>query len=156
MTFQIAALPYAPFEALFKLSDDALAARGARRVIADMSPGLPCRVSLREADIGDEVILTNYRHLDVNSPYAATHAIYVRRDVDRAQLAPGEVPEVLSTRLLAVRGIGADGYMQDAEIVDGTEVSAALHTMFADPRIVFIDIHNAKRGCFAARAVRAD
>jgi len=34
-----------------------IGARGARRVIADSTPGYPCRVSLADAAVGDELLL---------------------------------------------------------------------------------------------------
>ena len=49
MSFQVHALPAAPFAHYFDLSDAELEARGARRVIARSDSGYPCRVSLRDA-----------------------------------------------------------------------------------------------------------
>lgn len=155
MTFQIQALPRAPFAALFPLDDAALAARHIRRVTADAAPGYPCRIGLRDAEIGETLLLLNYRHLDVASPYTATHAIYVSETAEQAQPAPGEVPDVLARRLLSVRGFDAGGYMVEADITPGTELAEALDALLAHPKIAFVDIHNAKRGCFAARARRA-
>lgn len=68
MPFQIHALPKAPFETLFELSDQALKAQGACRVTADSNPGFPCRVSLQDAEPGETLILTNYRHLNGPTP----------------------------------------------------------------------------------------
>jgi hypothetical protein len=154
MTFQIHALRPEPFEALFAKSDDELRAMGARRVVADSFNGFPCRVSLQDADAGDTLILCNYRHLDVASPYAATHAIYVREGVAQAHPAPGEVPEVMASRLLSVRGFNDEGYMHVADVVDGRDLGATLDAMFADAAVEFVDVHNAKQGCFAGRATR--
>ncbi len=154
MTFQIEALEYTPFKTLFDLSDEQLKDRGARRVVADTHPGFPCRVSLEDAQIGDTLILTNFKHMEMNSPYKASHAIYIRQGVTPAAPKPGEVPDVLASRLLSVRGFGADGFMQQADVVDGQGLAARLDAMFTDPAVSFIDIHNAKQGCFAARAHR--
>ena len=154
MTFQITALDYAPFEELFALTDDDLARRGACRVTAETWPGYPCRVSLEDAAVGEVLILTNYRHLDVASPYASCHAIYVRKDAARASPPPGTIPDVLSRRLLSVRGIDTEGFIREAEVVEGEALAAALDRVFRIPDIAFVDIHNAARGCFAARARR--
>lgn len=154
MTFQIHALGHKPFESLFELSDEALRERGACKVTADACPGFPCRVSLEDAGVGETLILLNYDHLDVASPYASKHAIYVRLGVKEAQPLPGEVPAVLSSRLLSVRGFDDKGFMKDADVVDGLKLSEKLEAMFSNPTIKFVDIHNAKQGCFAARADR--
>lgn len=155
MPFQLHALSGQLFEHLFALSDDDLHAQSARRIIADADVGYPCRISLQDAKIGDEVILANYKHLDGLTPYAASHAIYIRKGVERAVLAAGTVPEMLSSRLLSVRGFDAQDLMVDADIIEGDQLSAKLPAMFADPAIRFVDIHYAKRGCFAAKATRA-
>ena len=153
--FQIHALDPAPFAHLFALSDKALAAQGARRVVADEAPGFPCRVSLMDASVGDEVVLVGYEHLPGNTPYRASHAIYVRKGVAQAELPAGAVPPVLSTRLLSIRGFDRAGMMRTADVVDGTDLAAALPRMFANPEIAVVHIHNAKQGCFAASATRA-
>ncbi|MGB0799278.1 MAG: DUF1203 domain-containing protein, partial [Planktomarina sp.] len=76
MSFQIDALPAIDFAPLFKLSDDELAARNAVRMTVTEYPGTPCRISLEDAQIGEDVILLNHAHLLAASPYAATHAIF--------------------------------------------------------------------------------
>ena len=155
MTFRITALDYTPFAHLFDLSDAELAAQEARRVTAQSSPGYPCRVSLQDAAVGETLILTNFRNLDTASPYAASHAIYVRQDAASADPRPGEIPDVLARRLLSVRGFDTAGMMQEADVVQGTALDAALSRVFTNADVAFVDIHNAKKGCFAARAVRA-
>ena len=61
---------------------------------------------------------------------------------------------MLSSRLLSVRGYDELRMMVDADVVEGTELSIKLKEMFSDPAISFVDIHNAKQGCFAAKATR--
>ena len=154
MTFQIHALPMAPYAHLFDLDDNTLTAQGARRVIATTKPGFPCRISLEDADPGDELILLNHQHLVANSPYASAHAIYIRRDAIEAHPETGDVPEVLASRLLSVRAFDADHMMLDADVVEGTDLARKLESMFEDPDVDIIHIHNARQGCFAAKATR--
>ncbi len=155
MTFQIHPLPRAQFAPLFALSVADLALRHIRRVTADTCPGFPCRVSLEDATPGEDVLLLNHQHLDGPGPYAASHAIYVRTTAPEARIAPGIVPHVLASRLLSVRAFDADQMMMTADVVAGTDLAPALDAMFADPRNAFVHIHNAKQGCYAARATRA-
>jgi hypothetical protein len=155
MTFQITALDPEPFAPLFELSDAELAARGARRVIADSNPGFPCRVSLEDAAIGETLILVNHPHLTGNTPYAASHAIYVRETAVRASPAPGEVPDVLHRRLLSVRAYDADAMMVEAEVLEGEALAPHLEALFARPDVAFVHLHNARPGCFAAAVRRA-
>ena len=70
MSFRITGLPAERFAHLFALSDQELAAQGAVRRIADgRMPGYPCRVSLTDSQAGDDLILVNYEHHGVDSPY---------------------------------------------------------------------------------------
>ena len=86
MNFQIVPLQLKEFLPLFELSDPELAAKGARRMIADANPGFPCRVSLEEAGIGERVILVNYIHQPTDSPYRATGPIFVREEAVQANV----------------------------------------------------------------------
>ncbi|MBL8270900.1 DUF1203 domain-containing protein, partial [Steroidobacter sp.] len=69
MSFQISGLPLSQVSPLFSLSDVELQRHYAVRVTADSKPGFPCRVSLRDAEIGEHLLLVNYEHLPVASPY---------------------------------------------------------------------------------------
>lgn len=154
MTFQLHALPMEPFKRLFELPDSELNSHSARKVIADAEPGFPCRISLQDAKVGEELILVNYQHLSGNSPYAATHAIYVRKDAEQVHPKPDEIPKVISSRLLSVRGFNEQNLMESADVVEGVNLATKLEEMFSNPAISFVDIHNAKQGCFAAKATR--
>src|SRR6201999_2081625 len=77
MTFRITGLPAENFDHLFAMSDAELAASGAVRRSAPSA--VPCRISLTDATPGEEVILTNYEHHAVDSPYRMRFAIYVRK-----------------------------------------------------------------------------
>ena len=155
MPFQIHALAADQFSHLFDLSDAELSAMDARRVTADSAPGFPCRVSLTDAAVGETLILLNYQHIPNGSPYAASHAIYVRQGAGQAELKVGRVPDVLAHRLLSVRGFDGQMIMQDADVVAGHDLHNALIRLFENPNISEVHIHNAKQGCFAAKATRA-
>jgi hypothetical protein len=154
MSFRISGLPLAPFVPLFSRSEQELAARNIVRTIADRKPGFPCRVSLRDAEPGERLLLLNYEHQPAGSPYRASHAIYVREGATEAHPGPDEVPEVIRSRLLSVRAFDAQGMMLDADVVQGSDVAAAIERMFADRRVSYLHLHNAKPGCYAARVDR--
>lgn len=155
MTFQIEALPAETFAPLFALDDTALAAQNVVRVTAHASSGYPCRVSLSDVDAGTDLILVNHTHLDVESPYASRHAIYVSEGAEQAAPAPDEVPDMLGSRMLSVRGFDQDALMAEAEVAAGDALADTLTQYFAKPNIAWVDIHSAARGCFLARARRS-
>ena len=152
MSFRITGLPAEPFANLFSLTDEELRARGAVRRIAEGNS--PCRVSLTDAQPGDELILVNYEHHPVDSPYRMRFAIYVRRG-EQTFDAVDTVPEQLRTRTLAVRGFDAGGMMTGWELIDGGKLEDAIDRMFANRRADYLHIHFAAPGCYAARIERA-
>ncbi|MBC8090009.1 MAG: DUF1203 domain-containing protein [Phycisphaerae bacterium] len=155
MNFQVIALPETAFQPLYGLSDDDLARRGVRPVIALSSSGYPCRVSLRDADAGARMFLLNYEHQPANSPYRSTHAIYVQDGAVSAEVEINTVPAVLRTRLLSIRAFDHDGMIVDADVVEGTEAALAFQRLLANDKTAYLHVHNAKRGCYAARVDRA-
>jgi len=155
MRFVIRGLDPAPFRALYGLSDAALAERRVVRMRADAKPGFPCRVTLEDAEPGEELLLVNYEHLPVDSPYRSRHAIFVREGAETPALYEDVVPEQLTRRLLSVRSFDDAGMMRDADVIDGSALESLIARMFADENTAYLHVHNAKRGCFAARVDRA-
>ena len=155
MSFRIKGLPAETFSHLFALPDEELARHGAvRRIADDRRPGYPCRVSLTDSKPGDELLLVNYEHLPVDSPYRMRFAIYVRAG-DTTYDAIDAVPEQLRIRMLAVRAFDLDAMMTGCELVDGRELEAAIARLFANPKAAYLHVHFAAPGCYAARVERA-
>lgn len=155
MSFRVTGLDPAPFLSLYGLDDQALAARGARRYRVDAKPGFPDRVEIRDAEPGETVLLVNWVHQPADTPYRASHAIFVREGAERAYDAIGEIPEPLRLRTLSLRGFDAGHDMIDAELVEGRELDTALKRILANAEVAYIQAHYAKRGCYAARIERA-
>ena len=156
MSFRVIGLEPQQFRHYFEMSDAELREAGARRVFAQ-SPTLPCRVSMQHAHPEEELVLVNYEHLPVNSPYRARHAIYVRKSADQAFDAVDTVPEVMAlpARVLAARAYDAEHMLIEAEIIQGGEVAAVFDRMLANPRVGYLQVHNAKHGCYSGRVERA-
>lgn len=153
--FRIVGLPLAQFEPLFSLDDDELAQKGARRLIVDAKPGFPCRVGLRDADIGERVILLPFSHHDVDSPYRALGPIFVQENAEEADLAPGQVPDVVRSRVMSVRAYDREGMMRDAAVTPGTDLEVQIDKFLADSRVRYLHLHNAGAGCYSCRVDRA-
>ena len=152
-SFQLVGLPYEPFAGYFSLSDAELGALGMCRVVATEQPGYPCRVSLRDAAVGEELLLLPYVHQAEKSPYRASGAIFVRRRAQQCVLEPGVIPDYVRLRLISVRAYDSSHLMTAAEVCEGSEVGAALQDLFSRREVAYVHLHNAKRGCFSCRAV---
>jgi len=155
MGFQIIPLNKEQFEPLFELDDEALKAHGAMRMIADEKPGFPCRVSLQDAEIGETVLLLNYQHLSVDTPYRSKHAIFVRQNGEQANLKPNEIPQPCLKSPVAVRAFDQSGMMLDADIAEGAGLAGLIEKLLGLPEAAYLHLHFARRGCFVAKVVGA-
>ena len=153
MTYQITGLAPHDFAPLFALDDAALATRGAMRVTAT-GPGFPCRVSLEDASLGEELILLHHTSHDVATPYRSAYAIYVRKDATMPASFTDATPPVFEGRPLGLRGFDAGGILRDAKLALPGGADAAIRDLFAQPAIAYIHAHNAAHGCFSARIDR--
>lgn len=153
--FRITGLSAAPFQYLFDLSDDELATHHAKRYVADAKPGFPDRIELREAEVGESVILVNHAHLPDAGPYRSSHAVFVLERPAKPFDAIDEIPEVLRSRTLSLRAFDRDHMIVEADLVEGRDVAALIERFFAREDVAYLHAHFARRGCFACRIDRA-
>jgi hypothetical protein len=150
MTYVVKGLDPAPFAELFGLPDEELARRGVVRM-AVTDPTFPCRVSLTDRAIGEQVLLLNHVSHDVANPYRASHAIFVTEGADAAAEYVDQVPPVFESRVLSLRGFDRQGMMAEAILTQPGQADAGIRKMFENPEIETIHAHNATRGCFSAK-----
>lgn len=155
MSFRVTGLAPAPFSHLYGLSTEELAAHGAVRYAVDAYPGFPDRVEMRDARVGETVLLINHVCQPADTPYRASHAIFVREGAEQTYDCVAEVPEVMRTRLLSLRAYDDAGMMLDADLVDGKDIERLIARLFENPDVSYIHAHNAKRGCYSGRIDRA-
>lgn len=156
MVYRISGLNPGDFAHLIGASDAILAKHRALRMVVDGQSVVPCRISLRNSEPGESVILLNHVSHDVATPYRSSFAIFVREAARTAAEYIDALPPSFEGRPLALRGFTADGMLHNAALALPGEGDSGIRTLFDDPDIAYIDVHNAAHGCFAARARRAD
>jgi len=154
MSFRITGLPAADFSAWFALNDEELALRHATRRVVDEPNAYPCRISLTDAAVGEEVLLINHEHLPVESPYRSRHAIYIRAN-ETTYDAVDQVPDILRRRLLSLRAFDDAGMMTGCEVVEGRDIEPVIAQLFAEPQAAYLHVHFARPGCYASRIDRS-
>jgi hypothetical protein len=155
-SFQLIGLSPDRFAPLFALPAEELASLGASRVTATSKPGFPCRISLADAEPGEELLLLPFEHQPQNSPYRSAGPIYVRKGASQRRLAVGELPAYVTLRQISLRAYDRSHMMVGAEVCAGEAVGAEIERHFGDARVSYIHLHNAKRGCFSCLVQRAD
>ncbi len=116
---------------------------------------MPCLDSKAHADVGEELLLVNFEHQPANTPYRSTHAIYVRKIATKAYDKVDEVSPVLATRPLAVRAFDVEHMMIDADVCEGVRAAETFERLLSNPTASYLQVHNARRGCYAARVEHA-
>jgi len=154
--FRLVALPSERFAPLLALDDAELRARDVRRMRADAKPGYPCRVSLADAEPGEEVLLVPFTHHDVASPYRASGPIFVRVNAATARPEVKEVPAMIRSRLLSIRAYDAQAMLVASEVAEGRDLEEHIERAFSDPRVEYLHLHNARPGCYNCRVERAE
>jgi hypothetical protein len=139
---------------MFNLSDKELSEIGGLKMIVDEKPGFPCRVSLEDANIGEEVILVPFEHHNTNSPYQAKGPVFVRKGHKQRKLGVNEIPKMLEHRLLSFRGYNSDGIMKSAKTGEGKQTEKIIVEIFENKEIKYIQIHNSSPGCFNCQVNR--
>ncbi|MBC7166840.1 DUF1203 domain-containing protein [Phenylobacterium sp.] len=156
MAYLVRGLDSRLFQPLFGLSDAELTARGVVRQEVDAPVGYPCRISLADAPAGATVLLLNHVHQPADTPYRASHAIFVQEGVTETAEVRDEIPPVLSRRpFISLRAFDARGMMVDADLCPGADLDAPVRRLLGLPGVACLQAHFAARGCYAARIERA-
>ena len=101
------------------------------------------------------MLLVNFMHQPADTPYCASHAIFVREGADEAYDGIDTIPETLRIRLISLRAFDAAHRMVDADVVEGRSLDSLIARFFEDRRVAYLHAHHAKQGCYAARVDRA-
>lgn len=110
---------------------------------------------MRDAQVGDSLLLLNHQHQPANSPYQSSHAILVLEGATRNYTAINEISEVMAHRLLSLRGFNAADKIEDGRVVPGAKADAAIRDMLSNKKIHYIHAHNAGHGCYSGLIERA-
>lgn len=154
MNYVVTGLSPDPFVALYGLSDAELVTRGVKRYVADTTPGFPDRIEMRDAEVGESLLLLNHISMAYDTPYKASHAIFILEGAEQAFRSENEIPDVMSNRLLSLRAFDASGMMLGADVAKGEDIEALIKQLLGDPQASYIHAHNAARGCYSGRIDR--
>lgn len=142
------------FNHLFNLSQEELSEKGMLKMIVDEKPGYPCRVTLEDAEIGEEVLLIPFEYHQTDSPYKGIGPIFIRKDAEKVELDINEIPEMLFKRLQSIRVYDKNGMMIAAKTLNGEEIKKEIRMIFKNELASYIQIHNANPGCFNCHVTR--
>lgn len=115
----------------------------------------PCRVCLRDAEPGDEVLLFSYSPFAGPTPYRTVGPVFAHATECPPYAHDGAIPEQLARRLLSVRAMTADARIRVSDVCEGRELAAMIDRLFADPAVAELHVHTARNGCYLCKVVRS-
>lgn len=154
MGYRVTGLSADPFKHLYGQSDAALKARGVLRRRADHTTAYTDRIEMRDARPGETVLLLNHVSHPADTPYRASHAIYILEGATETFESQNCLPDILSRYPQSLRAFDADGMLVDARLASGGDVEVAIGALFGNPDAAYILTHNAAQGCYAGRIDR--
>lgn len=123
-------------------------------VLADLPGSYPCRHCLRWAEPGESLILFPFAPIAPGKPYSETGPIFVHAENCERYSATEEFPRDFREGR-AIRGYDAVEKMIAGEVVNGSGPEAVVERLLADPRIAFLQVRSASRGCYTFGIERA-
>lgn len=116
-------------------------------VTAEAEGSYPCRHCLRWARSGEALILFPFAAIERGKPYAETGPIFVHAENCERYRASDEFPRDFCEGR-SIRGYDAAENMIAGEVVKENGPEAVVERLLADPRIAFIQVRSASRGCY--------
>lgn len=129
------------------------------RIMVNESPdGTPLRCCLREAAVGEEVVLIAWRPLieAPHSVYAEVGPIFIHADACSGCKDDVSYPEGFRHRQQVLRSYTAAGDMHATTIAAGDSAEAAIAELLADPEAAVVHSRNIEPGCYMFAIRRRD
>jgi hypothetical protein len=112
-------------------------------------------VSLCDANAGESLLLLNFEHLALASPYRSRYAICFRENAVEALLTVSDIPEVIQHRPFTIRAFDKAVMLIDADLAQGANIAEKITRLLENQQAAYRAAQNAKHGYFAARISRA-
>ena len=125
-----------------------------RRMRSDEPVGYPCRISLEDAPVGEELLLLTFTHQDGRSPYRASGPIFVRRGRSGAAQIVNELPTYLTLRPFPCARTMRRTRWWTRRSWKAAPPRRSIEGYLARAEVAYLHIHFARRGCFACRVDR--
>jgi hypothetical protein len=142
------------YNELFNQTESELADKNIIKLIVDKKPGYPCRVTLEDAEIGEEVLLFPFEYHKTKSPYKASGPIFIRKSATKPALEINEIPEMLFQRSQTLRAYDKNGMMIHAISPNSSELKNGIKILFQNSKVNYIQIHNTNPGCYNCQVNR--
>jgi hypothetical protein len=123
-------------------------------LVNESAKGTPLRCCLREAEVGEEVVLIAYQPARLGGPYMEVGPVFIHAERCDGYKTSGSYPEGFRHRQLLFRAYDIEGTQVDNKIADGIDAEAAIADLFSMSRVADVHARNVLAGCFMFKVHR--
>jgi hypothetical protein len=123
-------------------------------LVNESANGTPLRCCLREAEVGEEVVLIAYQPAQLGGPYKEVGPVFIHAKRCDGYEAPGSYPEGFRHRQLLFRAYDITGTQVDNKIANGNDAEVAISDLFAMSHVADVHARNVLAGCFMFKVQR--
>ncbi|MEI7712140.1 MAG: DUF1203 domain-containing protein [Rhodospirillales bacterium] len=122
------------------------------------APGAPCRQCLRDAEIGEDMLLLSWHLPRPLGIYWTPSPIFLHAQSCAPFAVADTVAPIVRNRLVSVRAYDRDGMClyELGDVEEGAVVDGLLTRALADRRTDFVNIHTARPGCLRCQVERLE
>jgi Protein of unknown function (DUF1203) len=155
LRFAIEALPTADLDDIRQAGRDRYGNPLMRRVVGAGDAGSPLRCCLREAAIGEQIVLIAHSPRGGTGVYREVGPVFIHADKCAGYLTPGQYPDGFRHRQQVFRAYDSQGRICDAILVNGIEAEEVIADLLARRGVAVVQSRNLLYGCFMFLISRA-
>ena len=121
---------------------------GGPSVVVVAGGGEPLRCCLRNATVGEMLILFSYEPPLPSSPYQEKGAVFAHASACERAADPRVYPHAWRGRPQVLRAYDRRGWIQTARVHDGSSPETEIGAVLEDPSVVEIHSRNVAYGCY--------
>lgn len=152
-TYALRPIELASVEAVRRDRRDEFGNHALDEVVALTATGYPCRVCLRDAAVGERLLLYSYSPFSKPTAYRTVGPIFVHLEPCEPV---GALTAAIRRRLLSVRSYDVNDSMKAGEVLEGEGLEAYLDSQFLEGDVRSVHVYNARAGCFLCAFTRCD
>lgn len=123
-------------------------------LVNESANGTPLRCCLREAEVGEEVVLIAYQPARLGGPYMEVGPVFIHATRCDGYGTPESYPEGFRHRQLLFRAYDIAGAQIDNKIANGNDAEVAIADLFAMSHVADVHARNVLAGCFMFKVHR--
>lgn len=125
-----------------------------RTLVNTEEQGAPLRCCLREAAVGEDIVLIAYRPAQQGGAYAEIGPIFIHPHECGGYTSTDQYPPAFRHRRQLLRAYDHRGDQRSNTLIEGAQAAIQLTALLADPQVDVVHSRNPLAGCFMFTVTR--